>query len=189
MVLNRDPSYGFPNSRSQHPGQNITTWGGSSSRGSSPISAFQPCASVGATRPHSTQRGACSAPCRNLGPRSAWVTYGTTIAPVGLCSSSRRFAISFPNGTSAAPAILKLATPSGMPTIVRQRRMPVKRCPSASHQPCEDEPGDVADHADTLAATLAWNERAAGRPQGVACEFERLHPERDADDRDAKKYP
>src|SRR5690242_9544292 len=45
-----------PNSRSQQSGQNTTVSAGSSSRGSSPISAFQPAASRGASRPHSAQR-------------------------------------------------------------------------------------------------------------------------------------
>jgi len=43
--------------------------------------------------------------------------------------------ISRPKGSSDTGISLKFARPRGMPMTVRQRRMPVRRWPSASHQP------------------------------------------------------
>src|SRR5215472_4014108 len=40
-----------------------------------------------------------------------------------------------PSGTSEIGMILKLASPSGIPMMVRHSSTPVTRCPSASHQP------------------------------------------------------
>ena len=48
----------------------------------------------------------------------------------------------------------------------------------------EDEPEDVAKHREGLVAS-GWHQRPAERPERVAGQLERLHPERDADDGDA----
>ena len=81
--------------------------------------------------------------------------------------SSRARTIVRPNGTSAAPAILKSAIPSGMPMIVRQSAMPLADVEQRQPPPCEHEPQDVPDHAQRLVARRAPHESAPEGPERI----------------------
>ncbi len=97
--------------------------------------------------------------------------------------------ISLPKGTNAAPAILKSATPSGMPMIVKQRRIPVKKVGKSEPPSREDEPEDVGDGTQALEPRRTWDQHPTEGPQRVTGKLERLHTEGDADDRDAEDEP
>ena len=93
------------------------------------------------------------------------------MASAGGSASSSSLTTCRPNGTRAAPAILKLPTPRGIPMIVRQRRTPVSRCASANHQPASTNQRMLPITLIALCRARALNERPPERPEGVAPSF------------------
>jgi hypothetical protein len=100
-------------------------------------------------------------------------------------------AFASPPGTTSRPnsrreigTSLRLATATGMPTIVIAKKNAVTMCPSASSQPTR-----------TIQSTLPMRDGGtaddgpAERPQHEAGQLERLQPERDRDDQQAHHNP
>src|SRR5262249_18458065 len=94
-----------------------------------------------------------------------------------------------PNGTRAAPAILKLPTPSGMPMIVMHKSTPTTRCSSASHQPANRNHRMLPTGPEARMSRSRPGEDASERPERVSRELEDLCRKRDSDDRYSEEHP
>lgn len=115
-------------------------------------------------------------PCRGLGH--------VLLAEVRLHSEVRR---ALAEGDERGPGHLEAGDAERDPDDGEAEEDARKQVAEREPPARQDEPEDVCDDADRLAARRARNECASERPQRVDGELERLHPERDPDDRDEEE--
>ncbi len=96
--------------------------------------------------------------------------------------------ISLPRGARATAASLKFPRPSGIPMMVRQRRMPSTTCAMAIQSPDQHEPDHVGDRRRRPGVGLAHDRTTEG-PEHERGQAEAGDAERDGDDQQAQDEP
>jgi len=95
--------------------------------------------------------------------------------------------ISLPSGAMATAASLKFPSPSGIPTMVKQRISPGNTCAIAIHAPARRNQSTLPTMGRGTGARSA-DHRPAERPQDLGGEAERGDAEGDRDDEDAHEH-
>src|SRR5262245_28917047 len=87
-----------------------------------------------------------------------------------------------------SPRHLETANPERDPDDRQTQKDPEKQMAEREPPSREDEPQNVRNHTQALGPSRSRYELASKRPERVGRELERLHPKRDADDRQAHHH-